>query len=53
VTRLPYRFSASEVAARRPAPRRGEHNAEVLHEVLGLDAARVAALAAAGVLLAE
>jgi len=53
VTRLPYRFSASEVAARRPAPRRGEHNAEVLQEVLGLDAARVAALAAAGVLLAE
>ena len=53
VPRLPYRFSAGEVRARRPAPRRGEHNAEVLGEVLGLDAARVAELVAAGVLLAE
>jgi CoA:oxalate CoA-transferase len=53
VARLPYRFSAGEVRARRPAPKRGEHNAEVLREVLGLDAARVAELVAAGVLLAE
>jgi CoA:oxalate CoA-transferase len=51
--RLPYRFSASEARARRPAPRRGEHNAEVLREVVGLDAARIAELEAAGVLLAE
>jgi crotonobetainyl-CoA:carnitine CoA-transferase CaiB-like acyl-CoA transferase len=50
---LPYRFSASEARARRPAPRRGEHNAEVLREVLGFDAARIAELEAAGVLLAE
>ncbi len=48
--RLPYRFSSSEVGWRRPAPRRGEHNAEVLREVLGFDDARVHALLAAGVL---
>jgi crotonobetainyl-CoA:carnitine CoA-transferase CaiB-like acyl-CoA transferase len=51
--RLPYRFSASSVRATRPAPLRGEHNAEVLAEVLGMDPARIEALVAAGVLLAE
>ena len=50
VTRLPYRFSGTEVRARRAAPRRGEHNAEVLREVLGFDDARVRALLVAGVL---
>jgi crotonobetainyl-CoA:carnitine CoA-transferase CaiB-like acyl-CoA transferase len=53
VVRLPYRFSASAVRARRPAPRRGEHNAEVLREWLGLDPARVEELARSGVLLVE
>jgi CoA:oxalate CoA-transferase len=53
VVRLPYRFSDAGPAARRPAPRRGEHNAEVLREVLGYDEARIAALGAAGVLQAE
>jgi CoA:oxalate CoA-transferase len=53
VVRLPYRFSDATVAARRPAPRRGEHNAEVLREVLGYDDARIAALEGAGVLQAE
>lgn len=53
VVRLPYRFSAAPVGARRPAPRRGEHNAEVLREALGYDAARIEALAAAGILQAE
>jgi CoA:oxalate CoA-transferase len=53
VVRLPYRFSSAEVRARRFAPRRGEHNAEVLREVLSLDEARIAALVAAGVLQAE
>ena len=53
VARLPYRFSESELRAGRAAPLRGEHNAEVLRDVLGLDDARVAALREAGVLLAE
>lgn len=53
VVRLPYRFSETAAGARRPAPRRGEHNAEVLREVLGYDAARIGALEEAGVLQAE
>jgi len=53
VTRLPYRFSASRVGAPRAAPWRGEHNAEVLRELLGLDGARIESLRAAGVLLEE
>ena len=51
--RLPYRFSDTAVRASRPAPLRGEHNAEVMRERLGLDAARIAALEASGVLLSE
>jgi crotonobetainyl-CoA:carnitine CoA-transferase CaiB-like acyl-CoA transferase len=50
VARLPYRFSDTALRAGRAAPLRGEHNAEVLREVLGLDDARVDALLAAGVL---
>ncbi len=53
MTRLPYRFSRSRVEARRPAPRRGEHNREVLAELLELDDARIRALEADGVLLSE
>jgi CoA:oxalate CoA-transferase len=45
------RFSRSENRVRGPAPRRGEHNAEVLREVLGCDDYRIAALQRAGVLL--
>jgi crotonobetainyl-CoA:carnitine CoA-transferase CaiB-like acyl-CoA transferase len=52
VTRLPYRFSRSGTATARPAPRRGEHNAEVLREVLELGAERIHELTEAGVLLA-
>lgn len=53
VVRLPYRFSASPVGAGRAAPQRGEHNAEVLRDVLGYDADRIDALVAAQVLQAE
>jgi CoA:oxalate CoA-transferase len=53
VTRLPYRFSDAELRAGRAAPCRGEHNAEVLREVLGFGEARIAGLVAAGVLLAQ
>lgn len=52
VVRLPYRFSRSRVGAQRPAPYRGEHNAEIASELLGLDEDRIRALEAAGVLLA-
>lgn len=53
VVRLPYRFSASRIGAERAAPRRGEHNTEVLREVLGYDAGRIDALVAANVLQTE
>jgi crotonobetainyl-CoA:carnitine CoA-transferase CaiB-like acyl-CoA transferase len=44
----PFTLSASEVAVRGPAPRIGQHTADVLAS-MGVDAARVAALGAAGV----
>ncbi len=53
VVRLPYRFSASRIGTERSAPRRGEHNTEVLREVLGYDAGRIDALVAANVLQTE
>ena len=43
--RSPYRFSAAESGTRRVAPWRGEHNAEVLRDWLGLEDAAVAAWA--------
>jgi CoA:oxalate CoA-transferase len=52
VTALPYRFSAAQPAVRRPAPRRGEHNAEALADWLGMDQHAVAALERSGILLA-
>jgi crotonobetainyl-CoA:carnitine CoA-transferase CaiB-like acyl-CoA transferase len=44
------RFSESPLVYRRPAPRIGEHNAEILSGELGLDAADIRALAARGAL---
>jgi CoA:oxalate CoA-transferase len=51
VTRLPYGFSRSKLRTPSSAPTRGEHNAEVLGELLGLDEERIEALAAAGAIL--
>ena len=46
----PYRFSQATSGVRGGAPHRGEHNAEVLGEWLGLSAAEIADLEGAGVL---
>jgi CoA:oxalate CoA-transferase len=51
VAGLPYRFSGARPRVLRPAPRRGEHNAEALADWLGLSESTVAELAAAGVLI--
>jgi crotonobetainyl-CoA:carnitine CoA-transferase CaiB-like acyl-CoA transferase len=54
VVQSPYRFSHADSGARpRGAPRRGEHDAEVLREWLQADDARVQALRDGGVLLRE
>ncbi len=50
VVRPPARFSDAENRVRGPAPQLGEHNHEVLGDLLGYDPARIEALAAAGVL---
>ncbi len=47
---VPWRFSASDRGARRPAPALGEHNEHVLRDVLGYSAARVAEVSASGAL---
>ncbi len=49
----PYHLSGAETGVRGPAPRRGEHNAEVLGEWLALDDAEIARLGETGVLLEE
>ena len=49
----PYRFSAWESGVRGSAPRRGEHNAEVLAQWLGWGETDVAGLVASGVLMGE
>jgi len=51
VTGLPYTFSTARPSVRRPAPKRGEHNADVLADWLGLDAVTVAGMTDAGILL--
>jgi crotonobetainyl-CoA:carnitine CoA-transferase CaiB-like acyl-CoA transferase len=47
---LPWRLSATPGSVRTPAPLLGQHTAEVLSEVLGMDQEKIAALDAAGVL---
>lgn len=51
VVRMPYRFSNAESTARGTAPRRGQHNAEVLADWLGTTPEETAALAADGALV--
>ncbi len=46
----PWRFGTSDVRVRRRAPLLGEHTDEVLRDVLGYDAAHIAALRACGAL---
>jgi CoA:oxalate CoA-transferase len=53
VVRAPYWFSGETCPVRRPAPRRGEHNADVLRDVLDYDDARIRDLERSGVLAAE
>lgn len=53
VIQSPYRFSGAESGARNPAPHRGQHNAEVLREWLGIGAADISTLQGNGVLLSE
>jgi crotonobetainyl-CoA:carnitine CoA-transferase CaiB-like acyl-CoA transferase len=51
--RPPARFSESVNRIRASAPRRGEHNREVLSQLLGYDDVRIAALERDGVLSAS
>jgi crotonobetainyl-CoA:carnitine CoA-transferase CaiB-like acyl-CoA transferase len=44
------KYTHAQARVRGPAPRLGEHNGQVLREVLGWDDARIDALVAAGVL---
>ena len=53
VAQSPYRFSNAESGVRGGAPRRGQHNAEVLAEWAGLSATRIQELTGAQVLSAE
>jgi CoA:oxalate CoA-transferase len=53
VVQAPYVFSGAESGVRGAAPRRGEHNAEVLEGWLGMSADEIEALEKGGVLLRE
>jgi CoA:oxalate CoA-transferase len=47
---LPIKLSGSAVQPHAPAPELGQHNGSILHELLGLDEAAIAALADRGVI---
>ena len=53
VVEAPYTFSDASSGARGRAPHRGEHNAEVLREWLGLETAEIEGLEKSATLLAE
>jgi crotonobetainyl-CoA:carnitine CoA-transferase CaiB-like acyl-CoA transferase len=50
VPRAPYRLDGVAPRLRCPAPTLGQHNAEILREILDLPAAEIAALERAGVI---
>jgi len=50
---MPYRFAGAPLVVERRAPDLGEHTNETLRELLGLDDAALAKLAALGVTSAE
>ncbi len=50
ISSIPYRWSGISRWLRTPAPTLGQHNAEVLTDILGLSADEIDALAAAGVI---
>ena len=47
----PWNFSANPLSIKGPAPAYGQHNGEVLREILGYDEFRCAALASAGIIV--
>lgn len=47
----PWNFSANPLSIKGPAPTYGQHNREVLRDVLGYDETRCAALASAGIVV--
>ena len=47
----PWKFSANPLSITGPAPAYGQHNGEVLREILGYDESRCAALASAGIIV--
>ena len=47
----PWKFSAMPLTVRGPAPTFGQHNREVLRDLLGYDEARCAALESAGIVV--
>jgi CoA:oxalate CoA-transferase len=53
IPQSPYRFSNARSGVRGPSPHRGEHNAEVMGEWLGLSAEQTEALAGQGILAAD